>query len=398
MAQQGIRSTYTSVTTEGRLVRVPDDKMMMLESNETALVSFLLGMKKKRVIESPRIEHYEDDFLNQWVVAAATTNANASSTTITLSDGSAVVVGDILMIPSGSSSNHERVRVTAKPSTNVCTVVRNIGSTGLITLTSSAGAVILGQAHEEGSGAPTAKRTTPTLVTNYLQIFKKSTNITGTDAASKQYANSGDERKRQRQKIAKEYKIQKNYQYLWGSPSEDLTGGANSLPIRTTGGLYHHISTNRVDAGGTLTQDMMETFARTAFRYGSKTKLLLAAPMVISAIHMWGNGLLKLEPAAKTFGVDVNKVVTGHGTFILARDWSLQDGVSGQNGLAGYAFAIDFENVTERFLTGRDTWMELDVQPDDEDRHLDLIQGETGLQVANEKTHSLLFGVTGYEK
>ena len=94
MAQQGIRSTYTSVTTEGRLVRVPDDKMMMLESNETALVSFLLGMKKKRVIESPRIEHYEDDFLNQWVVAAATTNANASSTTITLSDGSAVVVGE----------------------------------------------------------------------------------------------------------------------------------------------------------------------------------------------------------------------------------------------------------------------------------------------------------------
>lgn len=397
MPQLGIRSTSTSITTEARIIRDVDSRLTMVEPNETAFTTFMMGLKQNKPVKSPRIEHFEDELLNSWVITAASTNANASSTTITLSDGSGVTIGDVLMVPSGSSSSHERMIVTAKPSINVCTVLRNVGSTGLLTVASGAGLVMLGQAFEEGSGAPVAKRTTPVLVTNYTQIFKKSVNITGTDEATEKYADGGDERKRQRQKMMMEYKKQLNYQFLWGSPFENLTGGANGLPIRTTGGLYHYVATNRMDAGGMLTQKEFETFARMAFRFGSKTKMLLASPLIISAMNMWAKEFLTVETAEKTFGVDTQKVITGHGTFILARDWSLEDGVSGQAGLGNYAFAIDYKNVGIRYLQGRNTWTELNREPNDEDRSLDLTQGELGMQVKNEKTHAMLFGVTDFE-
>jgi len=392
---QGLRTTNQTITTENRLVRVPDEDLMMLEPNETALVQFLLGMKKKKTIQTPRLEWIEDDYMQQWVTTAAQTNANASSTTITLSDGTPVVVGDLLLVPSGSSSNHEMVRVTAKPSDNVCTVVRNVGATGLLTITSGAGLLILGQAHEEGAGAPVAKITTPSTSTNYTQIFKKSINITRTDANSLHYADQGDERRRLVEKAAKEFKIHKNFQYLWGKPSESLTGGANGNPIRTTGGIDHFISTNRYDVSGTLTKKGMETFARMAFRYHSKA-ILLASPMVISAIHEWGNSFMQMSPAETKFGVNIRRITTGHGEWILMKDWSLRDGVSGQNGFAGYAFSLDMDYISERVLKNSDTRIEKDVQGNDEDRHLDMIWCESGLVVRQEKRHARLFGATDY--
>ncbi len=392
---QGLRTTAQTITTENRLVRVPDEDMMMLEPNETALVQFLLGMRKKSVIESPRIEHFEDDYLQQWVVASAQVNANASSATLSLTDGSVLVVGDVLLVPSGSSTNHEQVIVTAKVSANVATIERNVGTTGLLTITSGAGLIILGQVFEEGAGAPVAKITTPTTVLNYTQIFKKAINITRTDANSKKYADAGNERKRLVEKAAKEFKIQKNFQYIWGKPSETLTGGLNGNPRRTTGGIDHFIATNRQDVSGTLTKRGFETFARVAFRYTSNA-LLLASPMVISAIHEWGNAFMKMDPGTTKYGVNINRITTGHGTWSLVKDWSLRDGVSGQNGFAGYAFSLDMDYIKERVLKNSDTRIDKDVQGNDEDRHLDMIMCESGLQVRQEKRHARLFGATDY--
>lgn len=395
-----MRSTYASITTENRLVRDPDEKLMMLEPNEAALTTLLMALKRKKTITTPRIEHFDDDFIAGWVAASAQTNANASSTTITLSDGSTIVVGDTLLVPSGSSSNHEMVRVTAKPSANVCTVVRNVGATGLLTITSGAGLMRLGQAFEEGSASPTARFSTPSTVTNYTQIFKMAIEISGTDANSRQYANDGDERKRMIEKAAKEFKIQMNKAFYWGKPSEDLTGGPSGVPIRTTGGIDHHITTNRYDVanGGTtgvLTKKGWETFARMAFRYGTK-RVLLASPLIISAIHEWGNGFLKLEPGSKEYGVDITNVHTGHGLFMLVKDWELRDGVSGQYGFGGYAFSLDLNAITRRVLTGRDTKIEKDVQANDEDKHKDMLICECGLQVQQEEHHARIYGVTDY--
>lgn len=396
MAVQNQRTTYTAITTENRLERVPDEDLLMLEPQATPLLTFLLGMKAFKEIEVPRIEHFEDDFVPQWVTTAAQTNANASSTTITTTDGTPIAIGDLLLVPSGSSSNHEMVRVTAK-SGNEVTVVRNVGSTGLLTIASGAGLAILGQAFEEGSDLPVAVTTSPSTVTNYTQIFKQSITISRTAAKSKQYASGGDERKRLVEKRMKEFKTNMNHQFLWGKPSESLTGGPGGDPIRTTGGVDHFISTNRYDAGGVLTQKTFEAFSRMAFRYNpGKELLLLAAPLVISALNQWGNSYMKTEPGGKVLGVNLTRINTGHGHFMLANDWQMRDGVSGQNGFSGYAFALNMDLIRARYLKDSNTAIYRDKENPRLDRHTDLIMAEVGLQVRHEKRHARLYNVTDY--
>jgi len=397
MAVQGQRTTYTAITTENRLARVPDEDMLLLEPNATPLLSFLLGMKKFKVVESPRIEHFEDDYIPQWITTAAQTNANAASTTVTVTDGTPVSIGDLLLVPSGTSSNHEMLLVTAKPSANVLTVTRNVGATGLLTIPSGGGIAILGQAFEEGSDLPTAKTTSPATVINYTQIMKQTVTISGTAAKSKQYASNGNERKRLLEKAMKQFKIQMNHNLIWGKPSETLSGTPGGDPLRTTGGIDHFITTNRFDAGGVLTQKSFETFSRMAMRYNPGGQmLLLASPIVISAINQWGNSYLKTEPGEDVLGVKITKVNTGHGQFMLANDWQLRDGVSGQSGFGGWAFALNMDLICARYLTDRNTAIYRDKQAPGLDRHTDLIMAEVGLQLRHEKRHARMYNVTDY--
>lgn len=388
--------TTNQAVAENRLVRVPDEDMLMLEPNNTPLVTFMLGMKRKKMVESPRIEWGEDDYTPQWAKVTTGVAASAGATTITLQDNLNVVPGDILLAPQAGAIVPEQLRVISVGSSNTIVVARNTGGTGLRVVPDGSMLMILGQAYEEGSTAPTAKTTVPEQRINYTQIFKRSIKLTGTQAASRQYFSGGDERRRLRQKMMEEFKIQMNRQFLFGQRSESMSGGPNQRPIRTTGGLNSFIATNRFNAGGVLTRKFFESFARRSFRFGNKKKVLLASSIVISAIYEWGNSFLKLDPMEDKFGVALTKINTGHGEFALVRDWALDDGETGQPGFSGFAFAFDPECMTYRYLKGRDTRMYLDGGQPTEDAELDWIQAEVGMQLRHERRHACLFGVDDY--
>ena len=388
--------TTNQAVAENRLVRVPDEDMLMLEPNNTPLVTFMLGMKRKKMVESPRIEWGEDDYTPQWAKVTTGVAASAGATTITLQDNLNVVPGDILLAPQAGAIVPEQLRVISVGSSNTIVVARNTGGTGLRVVPDGSMLMILGQAYEEGSTAPIAKTTVPEQRINYTQIFKRSIKLTGTQAASRQYFSGGDERRRLRQKMMEEFKIQMNRQFLFGQRSESMSGGPNQRPIRTTGGLNSYIATNRFNAGGVLTRKFFESFARRSFRFGNKKKVLLASSIVISAIYEWGNSFLKLDPMEDKFGVALTKINTGHGEFALVRDWALDDGETGQPGFSGFAFAFDPECMTYRYLKGRDTRMYLDGGQPTEDAELDWIQAEVGMQLRHERRHACLFGVDDY--
>ena len=388
--------TTNQAVAENRLVRVPDEDMLMLEPNNTPLVTFMLGMKRKKMVESPRIEWGEDDYTPQWAKVTTGVAASAGATTITLQDNLNVVPGDILLAPQAGAIVPEQLRVISVGSSNTIVVARNTGGTGLRVVPDGSMLMILGQAYEEGSTAPIAKTTVPEQRINYTQIFKRSIKLTGTQAASRQYFSGGDERRRLRQKMMEEFKIQMNRQFLFGQRSESMSGGPNQRPIRTTGGLNSYIATNRFNAGGVLTRKFFESFARRSFRFGNKMKVLLASSIVISAIYEWGNSFLKLDPMEDKFGVALTKINTGHGEFALVRDWALDDGETGQPGFSGFAFAFDPECMTYRYLKGRDTRMYLDGGQPTEDAELDWIQAEVGMQLRHERRHACLFGVDDY--
>lgn len=396
----GVRNTNQAITEE-RLIRDVYPDISLLDPDKAPLVTLLMKLQKKKGVMTPRLEWYEDDYAARWAQNGATSVANnTNSTTITVTDGTLFVAGDMLVIPKSSGSGAPELCRVISVSSNTLTVKRDVGGIGADTIPANCAIRLAGKAFEENSSLPNAKTTAPAKKTSYLQIFRTVTNFSNTNIATEQYGAPGGDRKRVHRKKLVEHKEQLNAALLWGQASESLTGGPTSQPIRTTMGLRSVISSNITDAGGTLTRKGFEGFARNVFRYGSSKKLLLAPPILCGAFGEWATSFLNISPGETRFGVKINKIETAHGEFMLVRDWMLENGISGQSGFGGMAFAIDMDQIFYRYLSGngesRDTKVLMDVVKDGTDGKRDEIITEAGFMIMQEKRHGMLYNITDY--
>lgn len=397
----GLRTTGQVITDE-RLIRVVDDEIGMLEPEVAPLITMLMKLKKRKSTTSPRFEWYESDYVARWAVNGDTTaNNNTGSTEVIVTDGTLFVEGDLFLVPKARTSAvaPEICRVTTV-SSNTLTVVRDVGGAGVDTIAAGAALRLLGSAFAEASALAIAKCVAPSKKTGYCQIDKTVCKFSKTAIASAVYGAASGDRQREHKIKLREHKIKLNSNLLFGRASEVLTG---SEPIRTTGGLLHTISTNKADAGVILTRKYFEAFARMAFRYGSPTKVLLASPVLMSAINQWATKFLMVRPGEKKQGLPmISQVETGHGTWLLVRDWNLEDGVSGGNGFAGMSFSIDLDHITYRYLeangVNRDTKLTENADGTGGDYVVDEILTEGGYQIGQQKYHALLYNMADYSE
>lgn len=344
----------------------------------------LVSKLNKRVAISTTVEWIEDELNPSWTTIAA----YASAADTVLSASSAYFNKyDLAKIP----STGEVVLVTAV-STTAITVTRSVGDTAAAAIASAADVVVIGSAFAEGSAYSdlTTLSTQTVRKYNYLQIFRKSVEITKTLANSEIYG--GDDRSFQRKKKGIELMRDLERAFLYGEKNEDT-----STPRRTTGGIAEFISTNSTAAGGSLTETEFEAFLRTVFRYGSNTRYLFSAPIVLSVISMWAQGKLNMFPKDKTYGIAISQYVSPHGTINLVKELMLENagGVSSTSYYGGYAYAIELEEVVYRYLQNRDVQFETEIQHPGDDFFKDQYICEVGLEFHQERKHGELTGVTG---
>lgn len=397
---QGMRTTYQT-DAETRLVRQIDDQISLLEPDAAPLITFLMRLKKRRAIKASKWQWFEDDYVGRWVQNSAN-EYNSSATAIVVADATQIVPGDCIAVPKVTASGStapEVFRVTAvNLGTSTLTVVRGVGGAGAATIYASQYLRILGPAFEEGAAVATAKSTAPVPKTTYLQIFKTSCKFSKSAIAHETYGAPNGDRAREHKKKLIEHKIKMNSALLFSRPSEDLSGGPGGQPIRTTMGFFPTVATNVTDAGGTLTRKIFEGFSRQAFRYGSKNKVLLAAPLIKSAINEWAREFLLIKPAEKKYGVQVNQVETAHGNWLLVNDNMLES--QGDYGFGGMALSVDLDEVEYLYLNNngenRDTRIMEDVVKDGADSVTDEILTEGGFRIGQEKFHARLCNVSDY--
>lgn len=401
MAQlAGVRTTAQTIT-ETRLVRRVDDQIAMLEGTQAdqPLITFLNMMKRRKGIDSPRYEWFEDDYVSRWTTSTQTVNSSATS--MTVADGTLFVVGDIFIAPGlATSSTAPEIVQVAAISTNTLTIVRGFAGSAAAGITSGDALRIMGNAYEENAVPASAKSTAPVGKISYTQIFKTSLSHSKTQVASKAYGAPQGERAREQKKKLVEHKEKMNVAFLFGKASESNSGGPSGNPIRTTMGLNTVVSTNVTDAGGILTRKTIESFAASAFRYGSKEKIMLSCAKLISAFHEWGNSFMKVDPMEKVFGVNIQKVQTGHGVWMLMRDWMLENGIASKNGFNGFNYSVDVDSMEYFYLNGngesRDTHLIENSIRDGRDGYLDEYITEGGIRIMQEKRFGKLFDVTDY--
>ena len=387
------RSTNQAIT-EQVLVREVGDQIAELEPDVAPLLVFSTKAKRKRATYSPRIEKIEDELRNLWGYhnAAAIDSVN---TQVLVNDGTLFAANDLVAVlrTDAAGGVEEIVRVTAVNG-NTLTVVRGVG--GFQDTISQTNALrIVGSAYAEGAGLGSVRSTTKTIITSYTQIFREPVSVTGTMQASNTYG--GDDEDYQLQKALKEHKKQIEAAGLWGRASESLSSPGT---IRTTMGFKSRVTTNVTDVNTTLTLRIMNTFSASAFRYGADTKLFIAAPKYIEAITFFSQNKLLTEVQQTIFGVKISQLILPHGTLLLARNWLMEDGVSGQPGYDDEAYAVDMGAIEYRFLSwngkSRDTALMRDRKKDGTDGETHEYLSEVGWVVAQEKRHARMLDCSDY--
>ena len=359
-------------------------EIALLDPNDSPFVTFLkLAKKSVRVAKSPKIEWLEDDLVGNatQVNNGSGISISTSSTSIAVDDGSIFSVGDLISIP----AYNVVYRITAI-STNTLTAIQFGTSVASGTIADDSVVLKLGNAMEEGSQVPNYITTQETACFNYTQIFRTPVGMTNTELASDLYG--GNDRAYQRKKKGLEHKRDIARALYFGAKNQDTSGTA---PRRTLGGLTSFLTqTQAFAAAGTqLTYLNFDTYvAQKVFAHGSKEKLLIAGPNLMTMINSWAEKKLvtDVDPAA-TYGIRVKNLITSYGDLKVIYDPLLADGYH-----AGYGFVLDTDNIRYAYLQGRDTKLYTDIQANDVDGVIDEYLTECSLEVKLPNTHMLITG------
>jgi hypothetical protein len=279
-------------------LRVVDfaDKIYLLEP-EAAPLYVLVSRLNKRSAISTTIEWPENDLNPSWSTLGASATSAATALTVATDEGSYFNKYDLVKIP----STGEIILVTAT-STSGITAIRGYAGSTAASAANAADLLILGSAFEEGSAysALITKSRKAERKYNYLQIFRKSVEVTNTMLNSELYG--GDVRSYERKVKGIELMRDLERAFLYGSRNEDTTAGNldQGHARRTSGGLDFFISTNSTAVGGILSETDFEAFIRTVTRYGGDEVYLFASPLIISTISQWAMGKLQMYPKDKT--------------------------------------------------------------------------------------------------
>jgi hypothetical protein len=261
------------------------------------------------------------------------------------------------------------------------TVVRGRGSTAAAAIVDNDQITILGANQAEGSTSPASKTTKKVKKTNATEIVRSAWELTNSEIATELYG--PQDVAFQQMKVGIEHAVDIENKLWFGEYLDDSSGATvSSVSIRTTGGIDEVISTNDSDFGGVFNMVTFFSFAEDVFRYGSNSKVFFAAPSVVSNISLEGIKYLELVPKDQTFGLDINRLLTPHGSLMVVKHNLFEGDTYGKRG-----YVIDLDNVGYRFLRGRDTKLMTNIQANDKDSRKDEYLTEMGLVRRLEKTH-----------
>ena len=266
---------------------------------------------------------------------------------------------------------------------------------------------VIGSAWAEGSTAPEGWEDALFDREGYCQIFKTAMNLFSGTAMATRYRGVGDEYKRVWTDKLMEHKMDLEQAFLFGvgaaGADEQQT---TSAPVRYTHGIVPYTETNGkvynmtyASSGYDAFLDAMEDFFAPESG-NSGNKLVLSSRKILTYLNKLGSGsFLNNSVGASQYNLDVANIpgAFGHQVTVVNTIYGNLHFVQ-EPLLRGpwedYACAIDMANVAYRPLIGngmsRDTFVETNIQANDEDGRRDQIITEAGLEISLPETHAVL--------
>ena len=378
MAVLGIRGTG-SWSTDERPKNFREEILFLKPNTKASLMAFL-GKLPDAMTDDAEFKWFQKGLPPQRsVVSGAQTNVDTTIELQAVPDATPAKI-----FKKGHAVRNERTDevmwVTADPLTPFTSIVvaRGKGSTNLA-MNDGDGLLIVGSSHMEGDPVPTAITYDPTVVNNFCQIFRNVIFLTKTGIATQ--LRTGKPLREALRELVEIHGIELEKGFIWGTKLEDVTG---AQPQRTTGGVLSFITSNTKDFSTGVSTDSWENFLQDDFKYGSDEKLCLCGNSVLTIISRIArnSGMIELVPTAETFGMNISRYVTPHGTLVLRAHPLFNENPTYKS----WGIVIDPENVRYRYL--RDTTYNPEVQNKGDDARKDEYLSECGLELSHESTHA----------
>ena len=356
----------------------------MLEPNGSAPMNALLAMGSSEETDDPTYNNFRDEMPARVLQVNYGAGYNTSATALTIdadNDIGFAVTGTLI----ANQRTGEIMRCSADSSGTTLTVTRNIGGTALSILDNDVLAIV-GSAFAEGSGAPTSVSFDPDLAYNLIQIFKTAFSVTGTTKET--FFRTGDKEDEYSKKALKLHMSDIERAMFFGKRAES---GANNAKLRFTGGLLTTITTVEDVASATVAYTWSEDdFDRwlidTCFAFGSKEKVVFCGAQIAGHLQAIAKNRWQPTQIDNTYGINV----TGYKTFAGTLMVHLHPQFRQISSLASTAIFLDFPYIKYRHLKNRDTRMEENIQANDADEVKHQYVSDCGLELLQDKVHSVV--------
>jgi hypothetical protein len=331
------------------------------------------AMKKKETTDS-EFKWYEDTYGTRRLTGSGTVDPDGGALTVTAQSAYAQI-GDIVLV----AAQKWVFAVTAVPDADTLTVgAEKGGATG--SAASAVGDVwIIGNANMEGAGLRSIVGTTPSEKVGYCQIFRTPFGVTET-ARNTQTLIKENDFDYQRKKKAIEHMLDVERAFLFGKISKDTSG---THPKRYTQGILNIITTYAT--ANVDTEAEFETWLEDAFAHGNVEKYFFASASVVSMINGWAKGKVTMVSTEKSYGIQITKYISPHGTVNIIKHPFLTGTTYGY-----YGIMIDMETLTYRYLSNRDTKLLTNRQAPGDDERVDEYLTECGLQMEQQERHAIM--------
>ena len=354
----------------------------LTKTNQNKFAALMMKMGKKTTKSK---EFYWFDSMND-VWATQINNgggydADPSTVDLVVDDASIFAAKDLFYC---GRTNELMLVNEVDTDTNTVTVTRNYGGSGIAALDNDDYIYRLGNAMEENSLPPASKILQPDKFYNFTQILRTTFDESETDwSEDKETAES--ERKRLRQDKAIAHTLDMERVVLFGQRKEDTVNKRH-----LTGGLRYFLSSNATNVDGVLTENtLINTILPDVWKYQGGDRFLIGSMFLMGVINNWAGDRIKTNTGDKSYGLDLNYLITPWGRLYLVHSHAL-DGY-----FADWGFIVNMKALKLRPLQRRDTKLITNIQENGRDGWKDEYKTEFGVEVRLEKTHGIIHGVTG---
>lgn len=351
-------------------------------------------MKKLKPIKDRTYYHTESD--EPQLTARVNGAVNAAVTTVTFDPAESIFLRpyDQLYNP----LTEEQLSVTAvNTTTGAATVVRGIGAEGAgSNIADDQDLLIMSQSNVLGGTSQSGVFGTSVQVKNYCMLTREPYEMIEETGETAAY---GYENKWQELKSDAATRLARKME--WHCLFGKADGSHANTSTWSTGGLGHFISTNKLDVGGTLTEQVLYNWIRdlSVENGGIENMLFFAGTYILQYLDAWGRDRLYTRPEDTVAGIAISRYRTSFGELKVVAHGMLTEAFDTTTApeLPGMMFAVDmsqFKMVTWMPLVNDEGPNGRGIQANDSLTPKGEWRTTWGCYVGAERRHGWMYGVT----